>query len=162
MLKVAEKTLTVTLTNTAVLYLRAYKTPPGQDEICDKHSGGTMQCDASIMQVQAYTLNEILKKSLLLLIPFFIFSHEISYRRQYIGGRNLSICTACPVLFMWRRKQDYEKRTPNNRSIRRVLVLFLGVFILQIFKKSVVVHLKKFGKCNQLRYTNIVGSTFNL
>ena len=94
MLKVAEKTLTVTLTNTAVLYLRAYKNPPGQDEICDKHSGGTMQCDASIMQVQAYTLNEILKKSLLLLIPFFIFSHEISY------CRSTSVGEICPSVLL--------------------------------------------------------------
>ena len=35
-----------------------------------------MQYDVPIMKVQAYTLDEIFEKRLLLLIPFYIFSHE--------------------------------------------------------------------------------------
>ena len=35
-----------------------------------------MQYDIPIMKVQAYTLDEIFEKRLLLLIPFYIFSHE--------------------------------------------------------------------------------------
>lgn len=38
--------------------------------------GGTVQYDVPIMKTQAYTLDEIFEKRLLLLIPFHIFSHE--------------------------------------------------------------------------------------
>ena len=38
--------------------------------------GGTVQYDVPVMKVQAYSLDEIFEKHLLLLIPFYIFSHE--------------------------------------------------------------------------------------
>ena len=38
--------------------------------------GGTVQYDIPIMKVQAYSLDDIFKKRLLMLIPFYIFSHE--------------------------------------------------------------------------------------
>ncbi len=41
--------------------------------------GGTVQYDVPIMKVQAYTLDDIFEKGLLILIPFYIFSHEKSF-----------------------------------------------------------------------------------
>ena len=79
-----------------------------------------------------------------------------------LKGNKIDRMAAGFEVFFCQKVHVTKRGTPNNRSIRKVLVLFLGVFILQIFKKSVVVHLKKLGKGNQLRYTNIVGSTFNL
>lgn len=38
--------------------------------------GGMVQYDVPIMKVQAYSLNDIFEKRLLMLIPFYIFSHE--------------------------------------------------------------------------------------
>ena len=38
--------------------------------------GRTVQYDVPVMKVQAYSLDEIFEKHLLLLIPFYIFSHE--------------------------------------------------------------------------------------
>ena len=35
--------------------------------------------DVPIMKIQSYSLNDIFKKRLLLLIPFYIFSHEKSF-----------------------------------------------------------------------------------
>ena len=41
--------------------------------------GGTVQYDVPIMKMQTYSLDEIFEKGLLLLIPFYIFSHESSF-----------------------------------------------------------------------------------
>ncbi len=41
--------------------------------------GGTVQYDVPLMKVQTYSLDDIFEKNLLLLIPFYIFSHEKSF-----------------------------------------------------------------------------------
>lgn len=41
--------------------------------------GGTVEYDIRVMKSQQYTLEEIFEKNLLLLIPFYIFSHEIRF-----------------------------------------------------------------------------------
>ena len=41
--------------------------------------GGTVEYDVPIMKVQSYSLDEIFEKRLLMLIPFYIFSHEKSF-----------------------------------------------------------------------------------
>ena len=41
--------------------------------------GGTVQYDVPIMKVQTYSLNDIFERRLLMLIPFYIFSHEKSF-----------------------------------------------------------------------------------
>ena len=74
--EVTEETLTVTFPNTAVLYLRAYKKTPDKMKYVIVTPGGTVQYDVPIMKVQTYSLNDIFEKRLLMLIPFYIFSHE--------------------------------------------------------------------------------------
>ena len=73
---VAEETLTVTFPNTAVLYLRTYKKTPDKMKYVIITPGGTVQYDVPIMKVQSYSLDDIFDKHLLMLIPFYIFSHE--------------------------------------------------------------------------------------
>ena len=41
--------------------------------------GGTVQYDIPIMKVQSYSLDNIFEKRLLMLIPFYIFSHEKNF-----------------------------------------------------------------------------------
>ena len=74
--EVTEETLTVTFPNTAVLYLRTYKKTPDKMKYVIITPGGTVQYDIPIMKVQTYSLDDIFEKGLLLLIPFYIFSHE--------------------------------------------------------------------------------------
>ena len=74
--EVTEETLTVTFPNTAVLYLRTYKKTPDKMKYVIVTPVGTVQYDIPIMKVQAYSLDDIFKKRLLMLIPFYIFSHE--------------------------------------------------------------------------------------
>jgi len=74
-----EETLTVTFPNTAVLYLRTYKKTPDKMKYVIVTPGGTVQYDIPVMKVQKYSLDDIFEKRLLMLIPFYIFSHENSF-----------------------------------------------------------------------------------
>ncbi len=73
---VTKETLTITFPNTAVMYLRAYKKTPDKMKYIIITPGGMVQYDIPIMKVQSYSLDEIFEKRLLMLIPFYIFSHE--------------------------------------------------------------------------------------
>lgn len=74
--EVIHETLTVTFSNMAVLYLRNYKKTPDKMRYVIKTPGGSVEYDIPIIKVQEYTLEDIFSKRLLLLIPFYIFSHE--------------------------------------------------------------------------------------
>lgn len=73
---VTEETLTVTFPHTAVVYLRSYKKTPDKMNYVIVTPGGTVQYDIPVMKVQSYSLDDIFEKRLLILIPFYIFSHE--------------------------------------------------------------------------------------
>ncbi len=88
--EVTEETLTVTFPNTAVLYLRAYKKTPDKMKYVIITPGGTVQYDVPIMKVQAYSLEDIFEKHLLMLIPFYIFSHEKSFPEYNSNEQKLS------------------------------------------------------------------------
>ena len=77
--EVTEETLTVTFPNTAVLYLRTYKKTSDKMKYVIITPGGTVQYNVPIMKVQKYSLDDIFEKRLLMLIPFYIFSHENSF-----------------------------------------------------------------------------------
>lgn len=77
--EIAKETWTVTFPNTAVLYLRTYKKTPNKMKYVIVTPGGNVEYDIPIMKVQDYSLDEILDKRLLMLIPFYIFSHEKNF-----------------------------------------------------------------------------------
>ena len=88
--EVTEETLTVTFPNTAVLYLRTYKKTPDKMKYVIVTPGGTVQYDVPVMKVQAYSLDDIFEKSLLMLIPFYIFSHEKGFPEYNSNERKLA------------------------------------------------------------------------
>ena len=71
--------LTVTLLHSAVLFLRHHASTPETLKIRMVTPGGTVEYDVQVMKSQQYTLEEIFEKNLLLLIPFYIFSHETRF-----------------------------------------------------------------------------------
>ena len=77
--EVTEETLTVTFPNTAVLYLRSRQKSPDKMKYIIVTPGGTVKYDVPVMKVQAYSLDDIFEKGLLMLIPFYIFSHEKNF-----------------------------------------------------------------------------------
>ncbi len=88
--EVTEETLTVTFPNTAVLYLRTYQKTPDKMKYVIVTPGGTVQYDIPIMKIQKYSLGDIFKKHLLILIPFYIFSHEQSFPEYNSSEQKLS------------------------------------------------------------------------
>ncbi len=68
--------LIVTLPHSAVLFLRYNASTPENLKIRMMTPGGSLEYDIPVMISQKYTIEEIFEKNLLLLIPFYIFSHE--------------------------------------------------------------------------------------
>ena len=85
-----EETLTVIFPNTAVLYLRTRKKTPDKMKYVIATPGGTVQYDIPIMKIQSYSLYDIFKKRLLMLIPFYIFSHESRFPEYNDNSQSLS------------------------------------------------------------------------
>ena len=77
--ELSENVLTVTLPNSAVLFLRHHASTPNTLKIRMVTPGGTVEYDIQVMKAQQYTLKQIFEKELLLLIPFYIFSHETRF-----------------------------------------------------------------------------------
>ena len=88
--EVTEETLTVAFPNTAVLYLRTYKKTPDKMKYVIVTPGGTVQYNVPIMKVQTYSLDDIFEKGLLMLIPFYIFSHEKGFQEYNSNERKLA------------------------------------------------------------------------
>ncbi len=66
----------MTLPHSAVLFLRHNASTPDKLRIKMITLGGDVEYDILVMKAQKYTIDEIFEKRLLLLIPFYIFSHE--------------------------------------------------------------------------------------
>lgn len=86
---ITEETLTVKFPNTAVLYLRAYNKTPDKMKYVINTPGGTVQYDVPVMKVQTYSVDDIFEKHLLLLLPFYIFSHEKNFPEYNSSGQKL-------------------------------------------------------------------------
>ena len=71
--------LTVTLPHSAVLFLRCRRSAPDVLKIRMVTPGGSVEYGVQVIKTQQYTLDEIFEKNLLLLIPFYIFSHETRF-----------------------------------------------------------------------------------
>ena len=77
--EIKDNVLTVTLPHSAVLYLRCHVSTPGSLKVRMVTPGGMVEYDIQVMKSQQYTLEDIFEKNLLMLIPFYIFSHETRF-----------------------------------------------------------------------------------
>ena len=82
--------LTVTLPHSAVLFLRHHALTPDTLKIRMVTPGGSVEYDIQVMKSQQYTLEEIFEKNLLLLLPFYIFSHETRFEEYEKDKTKLS------------------------------------------------------------------------
>lgn len=87
-------TLTVTLPHSAVLFLRCRASTPDTLKNRIETPGGTVEYDIPAMKTQHYTLQEIFDKNLLLLIPFYIFSHEERFAEYEKDAAKLKLLQA--------------------------------------------------------------------
>ncbi len=129
-----EETLTVTFPNTAVMYLRAYKKTPDKMKYVIVTPGGTVQYDVPIMKVQSYSLDEIFEKRLLMLIPFYIFSHEKSFLEYNNNEQKLEELKA-EYRIILERLDDLEKQGIIGAFDKRTIIELSSDVIREIARK---------------------------
>ncbi len=132
--EVTEETLTVTFPNTAVLYLRTYKKTPDKMKYVIITPGGTVQYDVPIMKVQAYSLDDIFGKGLLMLIPFYIFSHEKNFA-EYNGNEQKLAELKAEYRKILERLDGLEEQGVIGAFDKRTIIELSGDVIKEIAQK---------------------------
>ena len=132
--EVTEETLTVTFPNTAVLYLRSYKKTPDKMKYVIVTPGGTVQYDIPIMKVQTYSLDDLFEKRLLLLIPFYIFSHESNFPEYNSNEQKLKELKAEYQVIL-ERLDVLEQQEIIGAFDKRTIIELSGDVIREIAKK---------------------------
>ena len=132
--EVTEETLTVTFPNTAVLYLRTYKKTPDKMKYVIVTPGGTVQYDVPIMKVQTYSLDYIFEKGLLMLIPFYIFSHEKSFPEYNSNEQKLEELKA-EYRGILERLDEQEQQGVIGAFDKRTIIELSGDVIKEIAQK---------------------------
>ncbi len=132
--EVTEETLTVTFPHTAVLYLRSYQKTPDRMKYVIITPGGTVQYDVPVMKVQAYSLNDIFEKGLLMLIPFYIFSHEKSFSEYNSNEKKLAELEAEYQIIL-KRLDELERQGAIGAFDKRTIIDLSGDVIKEIAQK---------------------------
>ena len=132
--EVTEETLTVTFPNTAVLYLRTYKKTPDKMKYVIVTPGGMVQYNVPIMKVQAYSLNDIFEKGLLMLIPFYIFSHEKRFPEYNSSEQKLAALKA-EYQEILKRLDGLERQGVIGAFDKRTIIELSGDVIKEIAQK---------------------------
>ena len=73
---VGEDTINVSFPNTTVLYLRSGEYTPDSVWINLTYPGGEARYSVTAVYLQSYSLEEIFKKKLYILLPFYLFNYE--------------------------------------------------------------------------------------
>ena len=129
-----EETLTVTFPNTAVLYLRTYKKTPNKMKYVIATPGGTVQYDVPVMKVQTYTLEDIFEKGLLMLIPFYIFSHEKGFPEYNSNEQKLAELKAEYQIIL-EKLDELEQQGVIGAFDRRTIIELSSDVIKEIAQK---------------------------
>ncbi len=132
--EVTEETLAVTFPNTAVLYLRNYRKTPDKMKYVIITPGGTLQYDVPLMKVQSYSLDEIFEKGLLMLLPFYIFSHEKSFPEYNSNEQKLAELKAEYQIIL-KRLDELERRGVIGAFDKRTIIDLSGDVIKEIAQK---------------------------
>lgn len=132
--EITEETLTVTFPNTAVLYLRTYKKTPDKMKYVIVTPGGTVQYDVPVMKVQTYSVDDIFEKSLLMLIPFYIFSHEKSFPEYNCNEQKLAELKA-EYREILERLDELEQQKVIGAFDKRTIIELSGDVMKEIAQK---------------------------
>lgn len=132
--EVTEETLTVTFPNTAVLYLRTRKKTPDKMNYVIVTPGGTVQYDIPIMKVQSYSLNDIFEKKLLMLIPFYIFSHEKKFSEYNSNAQKMEELKA-EYHFISEKLDDLEQQEVIGAFDKRTIINLSSDVMKEIAQK---------------------------
>ena len=132
--EITKETLTVTFPNTAVLHLRVRKKTPDKMQYVIVTPGGTVKYDVPVMKVQEYTLDDIFDKHLLMLLPFYIFSHESSFPEYNNNGNKLAELEA-KYKDILERLDELEKRGAIGTFDKRTIIELSRDVVKEIAQK---------------------------
>ncbi len=98
--------------------------------------GGTVQYDVPIMKVQTYSLDDIFEKHLLMLIPFYIFTHEKSFPEYNSNEQKLEELKAEYQVIL-ERLDELEQQEFIGAFDKRTIIELSGDVIKEIAQKYV-------------------------
>lgn len=124
----------MTFPNTAILYLRTRKKTPDKMKYIIVTPGGTVQYDVPIMKVQAYSLDDIFEKRLLMLITFYIFSHENCFPEYNSNKQKLEELKAEYQVIL-ERLDELEQQEVIGAFDKRTIIELSGDVIKEIAQK---------------------------
>lgn len=150
--------LSVTLPHSAVLFLRCSESTPDSLQVEIETPGGTVEYPIPVMKSQRYTIDEIFEKGLLLLIPFYIFSHESRFHHynqnpaerkrlteeyQYImetleeltQAKQIDEYTKCTLIDM--SKKVLAHIAKNYKNVREGVKMIMGGKVLEYEAKTI-------------------------
>ncbi len=113
---------------------RTYKKTPDKMKYVIVTPGGTVQYDVPIMKVQKYSLDDIFEKRLLMLIPFYIFSHENSFPEYNSNEQKLKKLKAEYQVIL-ERLDGLEQRGVIGAFDKRTIIELSGDVIKEIAQK---------------------------
>ena len=96
--------------------------------------GGTVQYDIPIMKVQKYSLDNIFEKRLLMLIPFYIFSHENRFLEYNSNEQKLAELKA-EYQKILERLEELEQWGVIGAFDKRTIIELSGDVIKEIAQK---------------------------
>ena len=96
--------------------------------------GGTVQYNIPIMKVQAYSLDDIFRKRLLMLIPFYIFSYEKGFTEYNSNGQKLEELKA-EYQKILKKLDELEQQEVIGAFDKRTIIDLSGDVIKEIARK---------------------------
>ncbi len=96
--------------------------------------GGTVPYDVPIMKVQVYSLDDIFEKGLLMLIPFYIFSHGKGFPEYNSNGQKLAELKA-EYQKILERLDELEQQGVIGAFDKRTIIELSGDVIKEIAQK---------------------------
>ena len=171
--------LEVEFPHATVLFLRSNSKTPDKMRIYMKTPGGDVSYDIPVMKVQRYSLEEIFKKELLFLIPFYIFTHEsrleeynnnpeklelLKNEYEYIKNRLEELCkaykidayTRCTISEMSEKVLTSLARKYEN--VKKGVKKVMGGQILEYEAKTILNKGKAEGKAEGIESANIASA----
>ena len=120
------ETLRITFPHSAVLFLRHDAHTPETMKVSIKTPGGEVSYDVKVMKIKQYSLEEIKRKKLLFLIPFYIFCYEDEFERIETDRQKLE-----ELLHQYRKICDWLEHLSRTHKIDE----FIRCSILDMSKK---------------------------
>ncbi len=96
--------------------------------------GGKVQYDVPVMKVQAYSLDDIFEKRLLMLVPFYIFSHEKSFP-EYNSNKQKLVELKAEYQEILERLDELEEQGVIGAFDKRTIIELSGDVIKEITQK---------------------------